>query len=178
MLHVTIFLINRHFTRFLLPFFFFAHDFGVVIVSNFFVSIFSTRLFAEAKSWLYSAATIAAAAMASATRRHHHGRGLRGCGGRWQPQVVSLLWWWQAQTLSLSAGVSSLGVPRVPWHPQIFADQLILFQPAGTDYAQLINTGTPGFSDLPAALRRDTDSLVIREIAVLCIKAFQKKLIK
>ena len=81
---------------------FFAHDFGVVIVSNFFVSIFSTRLFAEAKSWLYSAATIAAAAMASATRRHHHGRGLRGCGGRWQPQVVSLLWWWQAQTLSLS----------------------------------------------------------------------------
>ena len=32
-----------------------------------------------------------AAAMASATRRHHHGRGLRGCGGRWQPQVVSLL---------------------------------------------------------------------------------------
>ena len=26
--------------------------------------------------------------------------------------------------------------------------------------------------------RRDTDSLVIREIAVLCIKAFQKKLIK
>ena len=66
----------------------------------------------------------------------------------------------------------------MPWHPQIFADQLILFQPAGTDYAQLINTGTPGFSDLPAALRRDTDSLVIREIAVLCIKAFQKKLIK
>ena len=32
-------------------------------------------------------------------------------------------------------GVSSLGVPRVPWHTQILADQLTLFQPGGTDYA-------------------------------------------
>ena len=31
-------------------------------------------------------------------------------------------------------------------------DQLTLFQPEGTDYAQLISTGTPGFSDLPTAL--------------------------
>ena len=35
---------------------------------------------------------------------------------------------------------------------QILADQLTLFQPGGTDYAQLITTGTPGFSDLPTAL--------------------------
>ena len=35
---------------------------------------------------------------------------------------------------------------------QILADQLTLFQPGGTDYAHLITTGTPGFSDLPTAL--------------------------
>ena len=40
----------------------------------------------------------------------------------------------------------------MPWHPQILADQLTLSQPGGTDYAQLITTGTPGFSDLPTAL--------------------------
>ena len=44
-------------------------------------------------------------------------------------------------------GLSSLGVPGVPWHTQILADQLTLFQPGGTDYAHLITTGTPGFSD-------------------------------
>ena len=49
-------------------------------------------------------------------------------------------------------GLSSLGVPGVPWHTQILADQLTLFQPGGTDYAHLITTGTPGFSDLPMAL--------------------------
>ena len=31
-------------------------------------------------------------------------------------------------------------------------DQLTLFQPRGTDYAHLITTGTPGFSELPTAL--------------------------
>ena len=36
-------------------------------------------------------------------------------------------------------------------HPDL-ADQLTLFQPGGTDYAHLIITGTPGFSDLPTAL--------------------------
>ena len=51
-----------------------------------------------------------------------------------------------------SPGLSSLGVPGVPWHTQILADQLTLFQPGGTDYAHLITTGTPGFSDLPTAL--------------------------
>ena len=53
-----------------------------------------------------------------------------------------------------SAGLSSLGVPGVPWHTQILADQLTLFQPGGTDYAHLITTGTPGFSDLPTALQQ------------------------
>ena len=53
-----------------------------------------------------------------------------------------------------SAGLSSLGVPGVPWHTQILADQLTLFQPEGTDYAHLITIGTPGFSDLPTALLR------------------------
>ena len=53
-----------------------------------------------------------------------------------------------------AAGLSSLGVPGVPWHTRILADQLTLFQPGGggTDYAHLITTGTPGFSDLPTAL--------------------------
>ena len=52
----------------------------------------------------------------------------------------------------LCTGLSSLGVPGVPWHTQILTDQLTLFQPGGTDYAHLITTGTPGFSDLPTAL--------------------------
>ena len=46
----------------------------------------------------------------------------------------------------------SLGVLGVPWHAQILADQLTLFQPGVTDYAHLITTGTPRFSDLPTAL--------------------------
>ena len=29
------------------------------------------------------------------------------------------------------SGVSSLGVPGMPWHPQILADQLTLSQPGG-----------------------------------------------
>ena len=45
------------------------------------------------------------------------------------------------------AGVLSLGV-----HTQILADQLTLFKPGRTDYAHLITTGTPGFSDLLTAL--------------------------
>ena len=46
-----------------------------------------------------------------------------------------------------------MGVPDVPWHTQILTDQLTLFQPGVTDYAYLITTGTPGFSDLPTALQ-------------------------
>ena len=51
--------------------------------------------------------------------------------------------------LHIHTGLSSVGVPGVPWHTQSLADQLTLFQPGGTDYAHLI---TPGFSDLPTAL--------------------------
>ena len=46
-----------------------------------------------------------------------------------------------------------MGVPGVPWHTQVLADQLTLFQAGGTDYAHLITTGTPGFLDLPTALQ-------------------------
>ena len=53
---------------------------------------------------------------------------------------------------NIKSGLSSLGVPGVPWHTQYSAYQLTLFQPGGTDYAHLITTGTPGFSALPTAL--------------------------
>ena len=59
--------------------------------------------------------------------------------------LVHLLW-------KKYAGLSSLSVPGVQWHTQYFADQLTPFQPEGTNYAHLITTGTPGFSDLPTAL--------------------------
>ena len=39
------------------------------------------------------------------------------------------------------------GDARVPWHPQILADQLTLSQPGWIDYAHLITTGTPRLSD-------------------------------
>ena len=48
-----------------------------------------------------------------------------------------------------------MGVPGVPWHTQILADQLTLFPPGGTDYTHLITTGTPRFSDIPTALNCD-----------------------
>ena len=54
--------------------------------------------------------------------------------------------------LKVYSGVSSLGLPGVPWHPQILADQLTLSQPGGTDYAHHSTTSPPGFSDLPTAL--------------------------
>ena len=41
----------------------------------------------------------------------------------------------EAPAAVTKSGLSSLGVP---WHTQILADQLTLFQPGGTDYAQLI----------------------------------------
>ena len=58
-----------------------------------------------------------------------------------------------------STEVSSLGVPGVPWHPQILADQLTLSQPGGADYSKHISTDTPGFSDLPTALDSNDDNL-------------------
>ena len=42
-------------------------------------------------------------------------------------------------------GLSSLGVPGVPWHPQILADQLTLSQPRGADYAHQIILAPPDF---------------------------------
>ena len=44
----------------------------------------------------------------------------------------------------------------MPWHPQILADQLNLSQLGGTDYAHLITTGTPEFSNLPMSLQGTT----------------------
>ena len=52
----------------------------------------------------------------------------------------------------IDSGLSSPGVPGVPWHTQILVYQLTLFQPVVTDYAYLITNCTPGFSDLPTAL--------------------------
>ena len=74
----------------------------------------------------------------------------------------------EKKVFSFKAGLSSLGVPGVPWHTQILADQLTLFQPGGTDYAHLITTGTPGFSDLPTAL----------ELAEILEKSLTKKNIR
>ena len=45
---------------------------------------------------------------------------------------------WDMRDQMLTAGVSSLGVPGVPWHPQILADQLTLSQPRGVDYSHQI----------------------------------------
>ena len=82
------------------------------------------------------------------------------------------LWWFQIKNQSsiflryllnnVKSGLSSLGVPGVPWHTQILADQLTLFQPGGTDYAHLITTGTPGFSGLPTVLRKEEEFLILR----------------
>ena len=59
--------------------------------------------------------------------------------------------------------------------PQILADQLTLSQPGGTDYAHLITTGTPGFSDLPTALNRwSSDSFDINTIVIFQSKFVSK----
>ena len=50
-------------------------------------------------------------------------------------------------------GVSALGVPGVPWHPQILANQLTLSQPGGTDYAHHSTMSPPGFLDLATGLQ-------------------------
>ena len=46
------------------------------------------------------------------------------------------------------------------------ADQITLCQPGGTDYAHLITTGTPRFSDLPTALPHKTKKKEINTIYV------------
>ena len=47
--------------------------------------------------------------------------------------------------LDVISGVSSLGVPEVPWHPQILVDRLTLYQPEGADYAHQIILAPPDF---------------------------------
>ena len=47
--------------------------------------------------------------------------------------------------LWVSPGVSSLGVPGVPWHSQILANQLTLSQPREADYAHHIILTPPDF---------------------------------
>ena len=54
-------------------------------------------------------------------------------------------------------------MPGVPWHTQILADQVTLFQPGGTNYAHLITIGTPGFSDLPTALNSGLMPILIKK---------------
>ena len=55
-------------------------------------------------------------------------------------------------------------VSSVPWHTQILADQLTLFQPGWTDYAHLITIGTPGFLDLPTALQAQRPPRPIKKL--------------
>ena len=70
-------------------------------------------------------------------------------------------------SLLFSSGLSSLGVPGEPWHPQILKDQLTLFQPGGTNYAHLITTGTPRFTDLPTVL----ESILTELLVVVLVRA-------
>ena len=53
--------------------------------------------------------------------------------------------WMVSHTSSSPAGLSSLGVPGVPWHPQILAYQLTLSQPVGADYAPTSLLTPPDF---------------------------------
>ena len=66
---------------------------------------------------------------------------------------ITLFWPTKKKQLTnwINAGLSEPGVVRVPWHPQIFTDQLTLSQPRGTYNAHQITTGTPGFLDLTTA---------------------------
>ena len=50
-----------------------------------------------------------------------------------------------SSAIVVSTGLSSLGVPGVPFHPQILADQLILSQPRGADYLHQIILAPPDF---------------------------------
>ena len=66
---------------------------------------------------------------------------------------ITLVWPTKKKQLTswINAGLSEPGVVRMPWHPQIFTDQLTLSQPRGTDNAHQIITGTPVFLGLPTA---------------------------
>ena len=78
--------------------------------------------------------------------------------------------------IQLSAGVSSLWVPGVPWHTQILADQLTLFQPGETDYEHLITTGTPGFSELQNFRRLWSENRFVK-IRFLCMVSNQEQFV-
>jgi hypothetical protein len=72
-------------------------------------------------------------------------------------------------------GLSPLGVPGVP-----LADQLTLSQTVGADYVNHINTGTPGFSDLPTALKHKSKSRHAKKshtTAIITQKTYKKKFI-
>ena len=60
-----------------------------------------------------------------------------------------------------AAGLSSPGVPGMPWHPQILTDNLTLSQPGGTDYAHQIILAPPDFQ---AFLRPCAGHALVREI--------------
>ena len=61
-----------------------------------------------------------------------------------------------------------------PWgHPQILADQLTLSQPGGTDYAHLITTGTPRFSDLPTALHPTQKFTSMNLLQMSCVITYR-----
>ena len=62
---------------------------------------------------------------------------------KFNPLILAKVQDTQTREEQANAGVSSLGVPGVPWHKQILADQLTLSQPGGTDYAHLITTLHP-----------------------------------
>ena len=60
-------------------------------------------------------------------------------------------------------------------YPQIFADQLI-YQLGGADYAHHITIGTPGFSELPTALKwvksKGNSFCIILTYVTLCVSIF------
>ena len=68
--------------------------------------------------------------------------------------------------LSTRPGLSSLGVPGVPWHPQIVADQLTLSQPRGQIMPTKLLLASPGFSDLPMALHYIHNSRVSVDLQI------------
>ena len=69
------------------------------------------------------------------------------------------------------SGVSSLGVPGMPWHPQILADQLTLSQPDGADYAHQIILAPPDFLTIEQGIFIALRELVAKANKVcVCLK--------
>ena len=68
------------------------------------------------------------------------------------------------------------GDARVPWHPQILADQLTLSQPGWADHTPTsLPAPPPGFSDLPTALLWNSKKVkskfkfvFLKALALLC----------